>query len=130
MKKGFTLIELIIVVIVIGVLATLAVPQYLKAVERSQIGKAKHNLGIIAQAEKLYRSEKDAYVNAGVGGLHAALGDYVEMKDIDVTNPYWEFSVIEADKETFTAKAERLGGPHEGSLITLDQDGIWTEFKP
>ncbi|MDD5238810.1 MAG: prepilin-type N-terminal cleavage/methylation domain-containing protein, partial [Candidatus Omnitrophica bacterium] len=38
MKKGFTLIELIIVVIVIGVLATLAVPQYLKAVERSQIG--------------------------------------------------------------------------------------------
>lgn len=130
MKRGFTLIELIIVVMVIGILATLALPQYTKAVEKSQIGKAKHNLGVIAQAEKIYRSEKDTYVNARVGGLHAALGDYVEMKDLDVANPYWEFSVTDADKEGFTAKTKRLGGTHEGSFITLDQDGIWTEYKP
>ena len=58
MKKGFTLVELLIVVIVVGILAAFAIPQYINAVEKAKVGSAKNSLGLIAQAEKMYRAEK------------------------------------------------------------------------
>ncbi len=51
MKRGFTLLELIIVIVVIGLLASIGVTEYFKVVERSRGSEAKSVLGSIRTAQ-------------------------------------------------------------------------------
>jgi prepilin-type N-terminal cleavage/methylation domain-containing protein len=53
-KKAFTLIELIIVVVLIGMMAMFVIPNFSKAVNKSYAKAAYNNLLIIYSAEKLY----------------------------------------------------------------------------
>ncbi len=58
MKRGFTLLELMIVVIIVGVLATLGVMQYQGAIEKSRGAEAKQILGMLrSQCAAIYMSE-------------------------------------------------------------------------
>jgi type IV pilus assembly protein PilA len=59
--KGFTLIELMIVVAIIGILAAIAIPNFLRYQAKSKQSEAKANLGAIFTSEISYKSEKDAY---------------------------------------------------------------------
>jgi len=61
MKKGFTLLELIVVIIIIGILATLGFAQYAKTIERARGTEAKVILGQIRQSEEGYYLEYAAY---------------------------------------------------------------------
>jgi len=56
-KKGFTLIELMIVVAIIGILAAIAIPNFLKFQAKSKQSEAKTNLGGIFTAETAYQGE-------------------------------------------------------------------------
>ena len=61
-RKGFTLIELMIVVVIIGILAALAIPRFMKATTKSKQTEAKQLLKQVYTMERAYRQENDTYI--------------------------------------------------------------------
>ncbi|MCA9530065.1 MAG: prepilin-type N-terminal cleavage/methylation domain-containing protein [Myxococcales bacterium] len=62
---GFSLIELMVVVIIVGVLAALAVPTFVNYIYKSRMSEATNFLGDIRQKQENYRSEFGQYANVG-----------------------------------------------------------------
>ena len=80
-KKGFTLLELLVVVLIIGILAAIALPQYKMAVAKSKFATMKNNLKAMDEAEDRYYlvhnqytknlSELDIDITDSDCGLHS-----------------------------------------------------------
>ena len=60
-QKGFTLVELLVVVAIIGVIAGLAIPRFMRSTAKSKQGEPQLILKQILSMERAYRQEKDAY---------------------------------------------------------------------
>ena len=71
MRRGFTLLELVVVVIILGILATLGFTQYTKMVEKGRTAEAKMILGQIRTAEAAYNQQWGVYTSV-IGNLSVA----------------------------------------------------------
>ena len=83
-KKGFTLIELMIVVAIIGILAAIAIPNFLKFQAKSKQSEAKASLGAIYTGQISFFGETNTFGNfdqinwspSGTPRYHYTLGSY------------------------------------------------------
>jgi len=65
-KKGFTLIELMIVVVIVGVLSALAIPRFMRAATKSKQSEAREILKQVYTMERAYFIEHETYILNGV----------------------------------------------------------------
>lgn len=66
-QKGFTLIEIMVVVVIIGLLATLVLPRVLGRQEQAQIEKARADIQALSSALKLYKLDNFNYPSTQQG---------------------------------------------------------------
>jgi prepilin-type N-terminal cleavage/methylation domain-containing protein len=66
--RGFTLIELMMVVVITGILAAIAIPTFTGYINRSRASEATQFLGVIKLRQESYRAEFGSYLVYGSGG--------------------------------------------------------------
>ncbi|MBP2677972.1 MAG: fimbrial protein pilA [Deltaproteobacteria bacterium] len=112
-RRGFTLIELTIVVALIGILAGLAVYAYRTIINKARMTQAKTVLIHLRKMESIFYSESDKYT------------DNVIILDFDpVKYPNYEVSVVlDNNAKNFTGIATGVG-PMAGDWWTITKDGV------
>ena len=109
--RGFTLLEILIVVIIVGIMATVAMPQFTKMIERAKEAEAMSNLSAVRAAQKVYALDNNGAYTDTIGDL------FVELE----TSSDWDFTTA----TTGSGTATRNGGSatYDGMTIVLDVDG-------
>lgn len=120
---GFTIIELIIVSIVIGVLVSLALPNYARSVERTRCAYAMNICQSIRAGAILYFRENQTFSGMTLANIETLVGASFYS---DGSHPAWDFEVNIIDANDFSVGAARDGGPHDGDRLELTSKGSFT----
>jgi len=119
--KGFTLIEVVIVVLVVAILAGIAVVSYQRIIGDAEDNEAVANLGAIRQAEFAERAQTGTFANVSTTEDVAVKLDILELQD-----KIFRYKVVNATLEDFVALAERIMEDPVGkktATIALSADG-------
>ncbi len=136
MKKGFTLVELMVSITIVGILAAIALPQFGNALARARAAEAPSNLTKIRTAQEAYKVETKKY-KTGIcsWGVDASGNPYLSGSqqagiDLGVRITKSKFFNYQSDAPTtgltYVASAnliKTIGGAEANkAVVTVDQD--------
>ena len=123
-RSGFTLLELLVVVIIVGILATIAIPAFLRAMENARAAEARAFLDTLKTAEEAYYQEHQVY-----SGSFSDL--VVDQPAATSTKHYFKYTLSSASGSTFTGTGTRKTTGDTGKspnytsayTVTINQNG-------
>jgi len=129
-RKGFTLIELMVVILIVGILAAVAIPIMRGRIDSAKWSEGKAMMGTIATAIRAYVSETNRKgTSGGVDDWASELGFHTSDLDGTYFDPSmftivdWGYDPNDAVALTFTIQASNTA--LYPNVITLDQTGTW-----
>ena len=108
-KKGFTLVELLVVIAIIGILAIVALPALFKNIEKAKIAKLEADISAIKSASLSYYADESKYTDGG-------MISWVKKDGKIIINGGFKDDPLED-------KIENLGMPYNGSYLLMSSPG-------
>jgi type IV pilus assembly protein PilE len=112
-RRGFTLVELLIAVVIVGVLLAIAYPSFLDQVRKSRRADAIAALTAVQQAQERWRSSQTAFtteLTAAPGATPAGLG-----LPATSSSGYYSISIVSADATSYMVAASAVAGSSQAS---------------
>ena len=132
-QRGFTLIEMMIVVAIIAILVGIVVPNFIRARAQAQTAACEANLKEIATALELYETDNDQYPPSGtVNSANTDLQAYLKQVPVDpVAGPgaYYTYTVSNADTGTASYTIVCPGTHDPGTLQNISQGTTYTHIQ-
>jgi type IV pilus assembly protein PilE len=123
-SKGFTLMELMIVVAIVSIIAAVAYPSYQNSVKKARRGDAKGALEGLSQALERHFTANNTYLGAGTtGGNTGAPTIYPTQAPLDGTTKFYNLTISAATATTYTLRATPINGQVDDGLLELDNTG-------
>lgn len=121
-SKGFTLIELMIVLVIVAILAAVAFPSYQDSVLKTRRADAKDALLRISHAQERHFTQFARYASNLGGGVSAAnLG--MSAADLESEGGYYNVTLTNPGTTTYTLVATPVSADAKCGNLSLSQDG-------
>jgi type IV pilus assembly protein PilE len=124
-QHGFTLIELMIVVAIVGILAAIAYPTYTEQVRKSRRAEAQAALMGLANAMERYFTSNSTYVGAADGAGVPLI--YATQVPIDGGTAFYNLRITAADGTSYMLQATAVGSMASDANcgnLTLSSTGV------
>ena len=119
-RKGFTLVELMVVLVIIGLLATIVIINVMPAADRAATTKARADIATLEQGIEMYRLDNQRYPT-GEEGLQALVaGQFIRRLPNDPWNRPYVYAAPGRNGQPFTIASLGADGREGGSGENAD----------
>lgn len=122
LQKGFTLVELLIAVAILGILTAVAVPQYAGYISNTRLNNAQNNLRAIYMKQQEYMTNNNVYYSPGACGDNAAaINTNLFGGQSIIQDNFYTYCITQTTTTDFTAIATNSS---TGDTYTIDENNV------